>query len=92
LYENLIGNYTFLLFYNWTKTLTKMTKEQLTEFIQNVMIGLHENIREIRERKSWADSKEINYIETKLLTYNEILQLFKFTAKDMQLPEEELGL
>ena len=62
------------------------------EYIQNIVIGLHENIREIRERKGWADPKELNYIETKLLTYNEVLQLLKMTAKDMHLEEEELGL
>ena len=69
-----------------------MTREQLTDYIHNVLIGIHENIKEIRERKGWADSKELNHIETKLLTYNEVLQLFKFTAKEMQLPEEDLGL
>ena len=69
-----------------------MTKEQLTDYIQNVVIGIHENIREIRDRKGWADPKEMNYIETKLLTYNEILQLLKMTAKDMELEEGELGL
>ncbi len=69
-----------------------MTKEQLTDYIHNVVICLHENIREIRERKGWADAKELNYIEAKLLTYNEVLQLLKMTAKDMQLEEEDLGL
>ena len=69
-----------------------MTKEKLTDYIHSVVTGLHENMREIRDRKGWADPKEINYIESKLLTYNEVLQLFKMTAKDMELPEEELGL
>jgi len=69
-----------------------MTKEQLTDYIHNLLIGIHENIREIKNRKGWADSKELNHIETKLLTYNEVLQLFKFTANEMSLPEEELGL
>ena len=69
-----------------------MNEQRLTEYIHNVLISIHENIREIKERKNWADPKELAHIESKLLTYHEVIQIFKFTAKDMGLDEKELGL
>ncbi|UII25953.1 hypothetical protein LVD15_22030 [Fulvivirga maritima] len=69
-----------------------MTKDELKDYLNNVLIGIHENIKEVRDRKGWAEEKEILHIETKLLTYNEVLQIFKFTAKEMGLPEKELGI
>lgn len=69
-----------------------MTKEELRDYIHNVMISIHQNIKEVRDRKSWAEDKELYHIESKLLTYNEVLQIFKMTAREMGLQEEELGL
>ncbi|GAA0890651.1 hypothetical protein GCM10009122_03300 [Fulvivirga kasyanovii] len=69
-----------------------MTSEALTEYIHNVLITIHENIRETSDRKGWADEEELTHIESRLLTYNEVLQTFKIIAREMDLPERELGL
>ena len=46
------------------------------EFIQDFLITIHENIRELKERRGSADPEELNHIEAKLLAYNEILSPF----------------
>lgn len=69
-----------------------MNSETLTEYIHNVLITIHANIKETSERKGWADEDELAYIESRLLVYNEVLQTFKLTAREMELPEKELGL
>lgn len=69
-----------------------MSSEILTEYIHNVLITIHENIRETSDRRGWADEDELAHIESRLLVYNEVLQIFKLTAREMELPEKELGL
>jgi len=55
-------------------------QERWAEFVQDVLITVHENIRELKERRGFADPEELNYIEAKLLAYYEILSAFKSSA------------
>ena len=66
-------------------------QERWVEFVQDVLITIHENIRELKERRSFADPEEMNYIEAKLLAYYEILSAFKSSASDFKIPQDQLG-
>ncbi|HEY9008457.1 MAG TPA: hypothetical protein VIM75_20095 [Ohtaekwangia sp.] len=61
-------------------------------FIQDVLITLHANIRDLKERRNFADPEELTYIEAKLLAYNEILSILRSSADDTGIDRKEVGL
>jgi hypothetical protein len=65
---------------------------RLIEFIQDVLISIHENIRELKERKTFADPDELTHIEAKLLAYHEILSIIHFSAEEFKIPKNEIGI
>jgi hypothetical protein len=62
------------------------------EFIHDVLITIHANIRELKERKNFADPEELDHIEAKLLTYSEVLAILRFSADEFGIDRAELGL
>jgi hypothetical protein len=62
------------------------------EFIQDVLISIHENIHELNERKSFADREELAHIEGKLMAYQEIIAILKVSADEFNLPKDSIGL
>ena len=62
------------------------------EFIQDFLITIHENIRELKERRGFADPEELSHIEAKLLAYNEILFALRSSADEFKIPQDQLGL
>lgn len=62
------------------------------DFIQDVVISLHANLREIRDRRGFASPEELDYIEGKMLAYQEVLSLLQASAREFKLPAKELGL
>jgi hypothetical protein len=62
------------------------------DFVRDVLITLHMNLREIRERKNFADPEEMAHIEAKLLAYNEMLGILKDSAEEFGIPAKELGI
>ena len=62
------------------------------EFIQDFLITIHENIRELKERRGFADPEEVNHIEAKLLAYNEVLFALRASAAEFKIPRDQLGL
>ncbi len=62
------------------------------EYIQDVLITIHSNIRELRERKNFADPEELTHIEAKLLAYTEVLAILRFSADDIGIDPKEIGL
>jgi hypothetical protein len=62
------------------------------EFIQDVLISIHENLHELTERKNFADPEELTYIEAKLMAYQEMLAIIKTSAQQFNLPAAEIGL
>jgi hypothetical protein len=62
------------------------------EYIQDVLITIHSNIRELRERKNFADPEELTHIEAKLLAYTEVLAILRFSADDVGIDPKEIGL
>jgi hypothetical protein len=67
-------------------------QERWVEFVQDVLITVHENIRELKDPRSFADPEELNYIEAKLLAYHEILSAIKSSAVEFNIPRDQLGL
>jgi hypothetical protein len=62
------------------------------EFIQDVLITIHSNIRDLRERRNFAGAEELTYIEAKILTYTEVLAILQFSADEYGLDRKEIGL
>lgn len=62
------------------------------EFIQDVLISVHENIHELKDRKSFADPGELSHIEAKILAYQEMLAIMQMSADEFGLPKHEIGL
>jgi hypothetical protein len=65
---------------------------QYIEFIHDVLITLHQNIRELKERRGFADPEELTHIEAKLLAYQEVLAILQSSADEFHIPREESGL
>ena len=59
------------------------------ELIQDLLITLHANIHDLRERKSFADPEELNYIEGKLQAYSEILNAIRSSDNDVDLGRDD---
>jgi hypothetical protein len=66
--------------------------DRYQDFIKNTIVSIHANIREIRERKGFAEPQELDYIEGKLIAYNGVLSILKEEARAANLPLDELGL
>lgn len=62
------------------------------EFLQDVLITLHANIRDLKERKGFADPEELTHIEAKLLAYHEMLAILRSSADEFNIPSNEIGL
>jgi hypothetical protein len=62
------------------------------EFIHDVLITIHENIRDLKGRRSFADPEELTHIEAKLLAYYEVLSALRSSAIEFKIPHEQIGL
>ena len=66
--------------------------QRYVDFIRDVLITIHANIREIQQRRGFADPEELTHIEAKLMAYNEVLSILQSSADDFKIPRAELGL
>jgi hypothetical protein len=62
------------------------------EFIQDVLISIHENLHELQERKNFADPEELTYIDAKIIAYQEMIAILKSSADQFGIPRGEIGL
>jgi hypothetical protein len=62
------------------------------DFIRDVLITIHLNLRELRERKTFADPEELTHIEAKILAYEETLSILRESADQFKIPRDEVGL
>ena len=67
-------------------------QQRWVEFMQDVFITIHENIRELKERRNFADPEELTHIEAKLLAYHEILSTLRSSATEFKIPHDQIGL
>ena len=65
---------------------------QHTEFLQDVLITIHMNIRELTERRNFADPEELTHIEAKLLAYTEMLAILRTSADEFGIDRNAIGL
>ena len=61
-------------------------------FLQDVLITIHDNIRELKERKNFSDPAELTHIEAKLLAYIEVLAILRQSADEFGIDRKEIGL
>lgn len=57
-------------------------ESEVRELLAEMVSTIHENIRDLQERRSFADAEEKDYIEGKLQAYNEILSGLRSAARD----------
>jgi hypothetical protein len=69
-----------------------MSDQKYIEFIQDVLISIHQNIQELNERKTFAEPAELDHIEGKLQAYQEILSILQMSAESLGIPKHEAGL
>jgi hypothetical protein len=62
------------------------------EYIQDVLISFHENMRELRDRKGFADPEELSHIEGKIIAYEEALAIMRMSAEEFNIPKHEIGI
>jgi hypothetical protein len=67
-------------------------QQQYEDFVRDVLITIHMNLRDLRERKSFAEAEELPHIEAKMLAYEEMLGILRDSADEFGLPRKELGL
>lgn len=66
--------------------------ERYKDFIRDVVITLHMNIRETQERKNFADPAEHTHIDARVQAYNEVLSILSDSADQFNIPKQELGI
>lgn len=62
-----------------------MEEQRYIEFIQDVLISIHENLHELTERKNFADPEELTHIEAKIIAYQEMLAIIRTSADQFNL-------
>lgn len=62
------------------------------DYLRDVVITIHENLRELQERKNFADPEELPHIEAKLIAYHEMLAILRHSADEFNIPSGEFGL
>ncbi len=67
-------------------------EKRYIEFIQDVLISIHENLHELNDRKSFADPEELSHIEGKIMAYQEMMAILRTGVDTFNLPKEEIGL
>jgi hypothetical protein len=67
-------------------------EKRYIEFIQDVLISIHENLHELNERKNFADPEELPHIEGKIMAYQEMLAILRVSSEQFHLPTKEIGL
>ncbi|WP_420149519.1 hypothetical protein [Spirosoma sp.] len=66
--------------------------QQLEEFIQDVLITVHANIRDLEEKRTFADPEEYDYIDGRLFSYVEMLAILQSSARDARIDPKTIGL
>lgn len=62
------------------------------EFFQDLLITLHENIRDLQGKKVYADPEEQDYLAGRLFSYTEMLEIMKDSARRFGYDPAEMGL
>ncbi len=69
-----------------------VSEDRYIEFIQDVLISVHENLRELNNRKLFAEPEELTHIEARIMAYHEFLAILRQSARDFRIPADRIGL
>ncbi len=71
---------------------TTMQETYPQEFFQDLLITLHENIRDLQGKKVYAEPEELDYLAGRLFSYTEMLEIMKDSARRFGYDPAEMGL
>ncbi|GAA4448196.1 hypothetical protein GCM10023189_05720 [Nibrella saemangeumensis] len=57
-----------------------------------LLITVHANIRDLEEKQAFADPEEQDYIAGRLFSYQEVLAIFRASARDTGVNPKDVGL
>ncbi|UHG89053.1 hypothetical protein [Spirosoma oryzicola] len=66
--------------------------QQVEAFVQDVLITIHANVRDLEEKKTFADPHEQDYIDGRLFSYVEMMAILRTSARDTGIDPKALGL
>ena len=66
--------------------------EYSRDFIHDILITLHENIRDLQGKKVYAEPEEQDYLSGRLFSYTEMLEIMKDSARRFGYDPKEMGL
>lgn len=69
-----------------------MQQDQFIPFFHDVLITLHENIRDLQGKKVYAEAEELHYLAGRLYSYTEMLEIMKDSARRIGVDPGEMGL
>ena len=61
-------------------------------FLRDVISILKDNIKDLKERKNFAEAEEKEYIAARLFSYQEIVSTLRGQLKEYDISEKEIGL
>lgn len=67
-------------------------KKYPNELFRDIMISVHENIRDLQGKKVYADPQEQDYLSGRLFSYTEMLEIMKDSARRFGYDPGEMGL
>lgn len=62
------------------------------DFLRDVVITIHMNMRELKERRNFADPEELAHIEAKQIAYEEVISILRASADEFGIQKDEFGL
>ncbi len=69
-----------------------MSADYPQEFFQDILITLHENIRDLQGKKVYAEPDEQDYFSGRLFSYTKMLEIMKDSARKFGYDPKEMGL
>jgi hypothetical protein len=69
-----------------------MKQDEFAPFFYDVLITLHENIRDLQGKKVYAEAEELDYLAGRLFSYTEMLGIMKDSARRFGIDPSEMGL
>ena len=69
-----------------------MYSQPLEEFIQDVLITIHANIRDLEEKKTFAEPEEQDYIDGRLFSYIEMMAVLRASTIEAGIDPKTIGL
>ena len=62
------------------------------DYLHDVLISVHANLHDLHEKRGFADPEELDYLEGRIMSYQEVLGILKQSAREFGIPEAELGI